>query len=168
MSNAPKIKTLDNGVRIREKDVELQARIGNANLRNLINEKRVKEAEKHMKELEADFPDEAKAEIAAIQVIVKTFKVPIDKTTESYEEYNDRVLNLKSLSGMFGFPLATTVAHSLFNFCHASNLDGEKDLEIIRIHVAMLARIFADNIRDDGGNMGREVVKQLRLLTGAK
>ncbi len=165
MIREPKIKQVKDDVYIREKDMELISRLGGANLRNLIGEKQMRNASEKVENMGNEYVDEACLEVAALFAAYESFTLGQDKAAYSFHDFIDRVLNIKSMAGMFGYPLATTIAHSLYIFCEKSLFDDQRELDVIRLHIVMLERIFMDRVQDDGGELGREIVKQLRQVT---
>lgn len=165
MMQEPKIREVKQGVYIRDKDIELISRLGGANLRNLISDKQVRKASKIIEDMHEEYLEEAYLEVATLFATFESFTLEQDKDSFSYEDFMNRVLDLKSMAAMFNYPLATTIAHSLYNYCEVHRFENQRELDIVRLHIVMIERIFVDLIQDDGGDLGREIVKQLRNLT---
>jgi hypothetical protein len=73
-------------------------------------------------------------------------------------EMSARTRALAGSASSFGYPVAEHVAVSLQRFIAHRDAKSEGALEEFRLHVEALARIFAEDIKGDGGQQGRELV----------
>lgn len=113
--------------------------------------------------------------------LIKEIQEDVQALEELYNELNhkpsnielleglmDHSLTVKSHSGMLGYPFATSVAKSLYNFTtDVRDLGGanEQALTIIKSHVQTIDVIYRQNIQNDGGEVGRKIVSELTRAT---
>ncbi|MDE3016231.1 MAG: response regulator [Pseudomonadota bacterium] len=77
----------------------------------------------------------------------------------------EAALSIKSRAGIFGYVRATEVAGQLHNFCrHHWDKENKYHLIILEKHIQTIAVIFARKIGDDGGEVGKELMKDLARL----
>lgn len=67
--------------------------------------------------------------------------------------------DLEGAASSFGYPLAGYIAASLQRFITHRNAKSDRAIEEIELHVNALTRIFADNIKGDGGDRGEELIE---------
>ena len=68
------------------------------------------------------------------------------------------VHEIRGQAGTFGYPLVTTLADSLFNLLDGVDEPGTQQFELIVTHVEAIKVVRRENIRGDGGTLGRELV----------
>lgn len=66
---------------------------------------------------------------------------------------------LEGAASSFGYPLAGYIASSLQRFIVHRGSKSDRAIEEIALHVDALARIFADNIKGDGGEKGDDLIE---------
>ena len=74
-------------------------------------------------------------------------------------------LDLKGLSGTFGYPLATSVAGSLMTFLRGHTTVDRRDSEVVGKHIEALRAIFRDELRADVDEISRQLLLDLKTLT---
>jgi len=67
--------------------------------------------------------------------------------------------DLEGAASSFGYPLAGYIASSLQRFIGHRSAKSDRAVEEIELHVDALTRIFADNIKGDGGEQGEELIE---------
>ena len=105
---------------------------------------------KDVHDMESDFtllvqsPDNAKKLVKAIQVAAE---------------------RVAARAGIFGYIRATEVATQLHQFCRKHyDKENKYHLIILEKHIQTIAVIFAQNITDDGGQVGGELLRDLARL----
>ena len=79
-----------------------------------------------------------------------------------FNEINRVSHELRGQGGIFGYPLVSAVAKSLFELTK-DTLDRSDDcLQLIQDHVGTLRAVLRDEVRGDGGQVGIEIVKAMR------
>ncbi len=61
----------------------------------------------------------------------------------------------------FGFPLVTTVAHSLHQLAGQGHAPGDDYLELLGAHLDTIRAVLSAELRSDGGMVGRQLVREL-------
>ena len=80
-----------------------------------------------------------------------------------FARINQIAHELRGQGGIFGYPLVSSVAKSLFELTK-DTLDRSDDcLVLIRNHIETLQAVLRDEVRGDGGNVGLEIIKAMRL-----
>ena len=74
-------------------------------------------------------------------------------------------IDLKGQGGSFGYMLITEIGDSLKKFTEDRTVATVRDLEIIAAHVDAMRAVMAQDIRGDGGILGRQIVQGLKKLT---
>jgi len=72
--------------------------------------------------------------------------------------------NVKGQGSSFGYQMLTEIAHSLCNFLRNLGDPGDGDGDIIRHHLSAMVVVVDQNIKGDGGELGRQVVAKLQSL----
>jgi CheY-like chemotaxis protein len=80
-----------------------------------------------------------------------------------FAEINSISHELRGQGGVFGYPLVSAVAKSLFELTK-DTLDRSDDcLKLVRDHIETLRIVLRDEVRGDGGSVGVEILKAMRL-----
>ena len=84
------------------------------------------------------------------------------KRRPDFAEINRISHELRGQGGVFGYPLVSAVAKSLFELTK-DTLDRSNDcLILIRNHIETLRIVLRDEVRGDGGSVGVEILKAMR------
>lgn len=79
-----------------------------------------------------------------------------------FNEINAIAHEMRGQGGMFGYPLITEVARSLFGLTHSNKDRSEGCLKLIRNHIDTMKAIMHENVEGDGGVIGAELVTELK------
>jgi hypothetical protein len=74
-------------------------------------------------------------------------------------------MELKGQGGSFGYDLISQVGESLKIFTENCSEANPRDVEIIAAHVDAMRMVMVDDIKGDGGEVGRAIVDGLYKLT---
>ena len=74
-------------------------------------------------------------------------------------------MELKGQGGSFGYDLISQVGDSLKKFTDSRSEANPRDVEIIAAHVDAMRVVMVEDIRGDGGDVGRAIVDGLYKLT---
>jgi len=146
-------------------DYALKKKIGeNVDIKVAFSDENVAVAQQVINNHKDSFRDWAAKDIAALEghynkaTKPESHKAGIAAIAEIAER-------LKSQAGTFDFGLATLVAKSLANFC-IHHLEADADhMIVIRKHIDTLSVILGQNITGDGGQVGGELLENLKKLT---
>ena len=112
------------------------------------------------------YPDLAAEEVVKLRAAWRPFReTPSDAPTT--ERFATIAHDFKGQGGSFGYPLVTQVATSLCILLSYGDFAAPKTLMTIDLHVAAIEAIIAERLAGDGGNKGRELQDQLRVLLEA-
>ncbi len=70
---------------------------------------------------------------------------------------------LRGQGGIFGYPLVSLVAKSLFELTKDTLDRSNECIHLIQNHIETLRIVLRDEVRGDGGNLGLEIIKAMRL-----
>ncbi len=71
---------------------------------------------------------------------------------------------IRGQSGTFGYPLATLVADTVCKFLDPGREWSEEDLDLLGLHVFALRGVFKNELKQEGGVVGRELTAVLKKL----
>ena len=74
-------------------------------------------------------------------------------------------MDLTGLAGSFGYELISQVGNSLKKFTESRRDANPRDVEIIAAHVNAMRVVMVEDIKGDGGEIGRAIVAGLYKLT---
>lgn len=69
--------------------------------------------------------------------------------------------NLKGTGRLFGYDLLTRISESLCDYLRDRAVNPNKDLRVVKLHVASLAFVIENKIRGHGGDAGARLLDKL-------
>ena len=125
----------------------------------------IQRAEGTIKKFGRDFPMWAKGDLDEMdQALAAARKYP-DQQEDYIMQIFRRSMELKGLGGSFGYDLISQVCDSLKKFTDGRSEANPRDVEIIAAHVNAIGVVLAEDIRGDGGDVGRAIVDGVYKLT---
>jgi len=88
---------------------------------------------------------------------------PIKHRTRFFGQVHDLAHELRGQGGMFGFPIITAVGEMLYAITGEGCDMGDRSIDLVRAHLDTMHRVFLDRIEGDGGDVGQELVRELRV-----
>jgi hypothetical protein len=82
---------------------------------------------------------------------------------EIFEKVFLKSHDIRGLGSTFGYFLVTDIAASLCNFVESVDEYGDDVIEVVNAHVDALRGMVGNNIRGDGGKIGREILAGLAV-----
>jgi len=73
---------------------------------------------------------------------------------------------IKGQARSCGYNLLTQVAESLYNFVSKHKNPDRRDIEFMDAHIAVMQHIVNHNLRGDGGEIGKELLKTITVAHG--
>lgn len=73
-------------------------------------------------------------------------------------------IDMKGQGGSFGYILITAIADSLMKFIEGRTEVNEFDREVIAAHLGAMRAVFSEEVRDDGGPVGEQLMDGLYKL----
>ncbi len=129
-----------------------------------INEAALVAAGAVITERASDYPERAAEDIALLaKEHAKARKDPTTRV-EQIAKIGKLVHDIRSEGSTFGFPLITKVGTSLYDFCQYAQA-SDAQIEVIGAHVDALRVIIGQKIEGDGGEIGAELLNELRLAS---
>jgi DNA-binding response OmpR family regulator len=80
----------------------------------------------------------------------------------SMDRINGVCHELRGQGGLFGYPLISTVSRSLFQLTHRITEVSDDCLKLVGEHLKTMKAIRRDDVKNDGGDLGRELVEALQ------
>ena len=164
-----KFRVKKDGTKIVEPDTRLKEKIGK-NVNKLITQKNIDIANNFIAQEAKNFPEEIRLELRNLDQLFITYNnedFSIDKTKSDSQNFIDmlnQILNIKSSSAIYGYNLATNIARLLFEYCDNNLCTSTKQRRIIQLHINALKIMYKQDIKGDGGQVGKQLISELQLL----
>lgn len=145
----------------------LKEKLGpDVNIRDALPEEVVNEAEDIIEESKKDFFEDAKGDLHKMEeAYAFAIKSPKEAATH-IKEIAKLCFSMKGQSETLGFNLLAHASKSLYHFCTENfRPDNAEQLIVVRKHLDTLNVIIKDKIQGNGGAIGKDLVKNLHLLT---
>ena len=154
----------DPNVQILPPDYSLKKKIGeDVNIRDILTPEVVQKSQELIDSQQGDF-----IEWAFKDLVTLTHAFNALKKSPYADGHFKKLLNvafsLKCQAGTFGFSLASNVAKSLYDYCNRITSIDEGAFVVLGKHVESLTVIFQQNIKGDGGDIGKELMGTLAML----
>jgi len=121
-------------------------------------------AEAAVQKLEVNYSEWVKDDLDEIEATLRKLIAAEGKDRDALKALYRVVFDTKGQGGSFGFPLLTQVAGSLAEFiCEKNELDRFA-IEVAAAHVSAMRAVIKENVRDDGGQTGIELIEGLQAL----
>lgn len=121
-------------------------------------------AEKVIENIQATYTDWADEELVALDAVVARLTAGEGDQSADLKVLYTLSLDMKGSGGSFGYLMMSEVAASLNDFLQGKEALSKLDIEVVAAHVSALRAIYAESIRDDGGNMGRALLVGLEKI----
>jgi len=79
----------------------------------------------------------------------------------AYARINEIALDLRGQGDMFGYPLISTCGRSLYEYTRAGYEIDPGHLELVKAHLDLVNVVLRDDVRGDGGTVGRSLLQML-------
>lgn len=122
----------------------------------------VMSAQRELDSWAEDYVDWTRSSLALLEAEVRSAERADEGTRRTiFTRINELSHELRGQGGIFGYPVISTVSTSLFELT-AHNLDRSNEcVDLIKKHTLTLKAVIREEARGDGGNIGRELVKEL-------
>ena len=151
--------------RIIKPDFSLKDKIGFDGICELLEPKRLEKAQKLVDSDKEEFLDEILPELRKAEELADKIPAQANISGDVLEEFSRKILDIKSSSGMYGYPFASEIARSLFKFVSdcENNMD-EKRIKVIKVHLKAINVIFNQQIHGTGSSAGEMLMDGLKLF----
>ena len=106
----------------------------------------------------------AKEDLARMQAAIDTIRNNPAEQGDALGRLHTISLDMKGQGATFGYRLITEIGDSLNKFVTDLQETSEFDLRVIVSHMESMKVVMADEIRGDGGPVGRELLRELHRL----
>ncbi len=159
MSNRPTVQI------IKPPNTLMKAKISSG--RATLGTDAIERAEAAIKTIGDDFPNWAQRDLDELDKALATARTNPNQQEDLITEIFRGAMELKGQGGSFGYDLISQVGDSLKQFTDGRTEANSRDVEIIAAHLDAMRRVMANNIKGDGGNVGRAIVDGLHKLTSS-
>ena len=125
----------------------------------------IERAEAAIKSIGDDFASWAQGDLDELDKALAAARTNPDQQEDYITEIFRRAMELKGQGGSFGYDLLSKVGESLKIFTENRSEANPRDVEIIAAHVDAMRVVMVDDIKGDGGEVGRAIVDGLYKLT---
>ena len=125
----------------------------------------IKRAEVAIKKIGEDFASWARSDLDEMDQALAAARNDPEQQEEYIMQIFRRAMELKGQGGSFGYDLISQVGDSLKKFTESRREASPRDVEIIAAHVQAMRVVMVEDIRGDGGDVGRAIVDGLYKLT---
>lgn len=153
-------------VKISPPNKTLHHKIGFIKLDSVFTPDLIAEAEKSIKEVGDAFMEESIALLKTMQQANEE----LQKNPTGKDRYLPIIVessfSMKSKIGANGYTLIASLAKSMQLFCERMQKAqlNSQGLDIIKWHIASIAVLLKNNLKGDGGEIGKEILAQLKKL----
>lgn len=139
-----------------------KAKIGNGP--GVLDPNILKRAEQAMSNLSTEYPEWAGEDLISIEDVLEKLRADDTDVEADLKNIFRLAIDMKGQGGSFGYILITAVADSLMKFVENRTEVNEFDLEVMTAHTAAMRAILTEEIQDDGGPVGEELMDGLFKL----
>lgn len=160
--NPKKSSTKDNSaVTAYEGNCNIKRDLGESfSLTEFITEDKIKACDALIHQAAEDFFTDAEPDLEKLEALLtESFDFSNTRATSSLETY---VYNIRCLAKVLGFTLITEICIHLINATRTDSFSPEKKSALLRKLVETLRLAFDSRIQDDGGEVGKKILKNLR------
>ena len=125
-----------------------------------ITEEKIRTCEQLLQKAVDDFFIDAEQDLRALERM--THDLTADTIEQHAHQMETHAYNIRSLAKVLGFTLITEVCIHLVATLGSGKLSAEKRKAILKNLTSALRLTFIQNIRDDGGVVGKELLNSLR------
>ncbi len=125
----------------------------------------IQRAEAAIKKIGDDFSQWAQDDLDEMDKALAAARQNPGQQEEWIMQIFRRAMDLKGQGGSFGYDLISQIGDSLKKFTESRNDANPRDVEIIAAHVSAMRVVMVQDIKGDGGKVGRAIVDGLYKLT---
>ncbi len=124
----------------------------------------LKRAELAMSNLSTEYADWANEDLQNLEAGLVKLSAPDADVEGECNEMFRMAIDMKGQGGSFGYLLITAVADSLMKFIENRTEVNEFDIEVITSHLGAMRAVLTEEIKDDGGPVGEQLMDGLFQL----
>ncbi len=127
--------------------------------------KAIRRGEAAIEKVGQDFPKWAQGDFDEMDRALAAARKDPERQGEYLMQIFRISMELKGQGGSFGYTLISEIGDSLKKFTESRKEASPRDVEIIAAHVNAMRVVMVENIKGDGGEVGRAIVNGLHKLT---
>jgi hypothetical protein len=155
----------DDGVTISPPDFSLKKTIGDGvDLRELFNEEVISQAQNNVALQQQSFLQWFSEDLDMLEHAYASLESQPHESEMQINNMNLIAISIKSQGGTFGYDLASEIARSLYIFLHDFSF-SKGQCTVIRKHIDALQTILKQRINGTGGDIGKELLRDINRLT---
>lgn len=110
-----------------------------------------------------DFMDWTAEYVGQLEQLYKAAsELPVEKRKATFNKISMIAHELRGQGGVFGYPLISNIAESLFDLTHQMLDRSDDSLQLVKEHLDTLKAVMREKIRGDGGAIGVAVMHALK------
>jgi chemotaxis protein histidine kinase CheA len=114
-------------------------------------------AEKVLEKHAVEYVSRGRAQIDGLYALFEGAREDEEGRTESFQEMYRQSHDVRGLGATFGYTLVTEIASSLCSFIEGLPEIDEEAMDVVQAHIEALRGLLANDIKGDGGKIGREI-----------
>ncbi len=120
-------------------------------------------AEEHIQTRSVDYLSWVSGQIEAIQKLLIRLQKPDQPVARLLADVNRGAHELRGHGGVFGYPLVTAIAKSLYEATARTGRDAitENEWKLYNTHIDAIKAVMRQRIEGDGGELGRQLLLAL-------
>ncbi|MEQ8228328.1 MAG: response regulator [Rhodospirillales bacterium] len=120
-------------------------------------------ADEHLERKGLEFHDWALGYLATLSSICdRALEQSEDQRARHFKNINLLAHELRGQGGTFGYPIITQVGEMLYKTTQAPCPTEDRAVTVIKAHVDTMRSVFRDKVTGDGGNVGVELLQDLK------
>ncbi len=123
----------------------------------------IEEAEEQLERAALDFTDWALGYLAKLSDLCTEALMKPGRRDEYFHEINVLAHELRGQGGTFGYPLISIFGKMLYDVTGEGCSEDDNAVEIVKAHIDTMRAVLREKVVGDGGNLGRDLLKSLRL-----
>lgn len=123
----------------------------------------LEEAEENLQKASLDFTEWALNYLGQLSNICAEALLKPGRRQKQFQEINLLALELRGQGGTFGYPLITIFGKMLFDCTGEGCREDDNAVEIVKAHIDAMRAVIRDKVAGDGGDIGRQLLKSLRM-----
>lgn len=126
-----------------------------------ISTEMLERAESVIDEHGADYISRAQAQLEGLVKTVRSAQAEPQNRAQLFEQIFQQSHDIRGMGSTFGYDLITAVGNSLCNFIEELTDQNDAAMEVVTAHVDALRAVIGNDVKGDGGAIGREIAQGL-------
>jgi chemotaxis protein histidine kinase CheA len=122
-------------------------------------------AGKAIESLQSDYLPAVRRDLEAVeQAVAEAKSCPLAEREQALRKVHQVSHDVRGQAGTFGYDLITTIGASLCNYIEEAENINSVQLKVIEIHADAMRAVIANDIRGNGGEMGRQLLISMKVM----